>query len=294
MQRWRSLIERRRSHADAPVPGNIGATWDVPGRGLGRPAGRPPRGSRRGRRAGVTVTPAGPLPSGTQTITVTGSGFDAVGNEANGVYVAFGPVTPAPNYYMDPSVYAVVKWVYPAGVESPRHGPDGCRRLVFHDARCALQLHHAHGPGGLLGGHLCGHHLRRSRVRGPNPGHVHAGDVRTGHRQRIRRRSDERGTGRLGTGCVDGRAGGVGSTCRIRGSGLRLRGRREPARRPDSTVPGAGRRPRAPTATEMRRPRRSGVFCTVPANRTLRTGRLPRYKGIYHAGCTGYPNPTYP
>ncbi len=23
-------------------------------------------------------------------------------------------------------------------------------------------------------------------------------------------------------------------------------------------------------------------------------GLLPRHKGIYHAGCTGYPNPTYP
>ena len=35
--------------------------------------------------------------------------------------------------------------------------------------------------------------------------------------------------------------------------------------------------------------------CTVPADPTTEAaGLLPRHKGIYHAGCTGYPNPTYP
>jgi hypothetical protein len=66
----------------------------------------------------VTVNPGGPLPSGTQTITVSGTGFDPVGNNASGVYVVFGPITPAPSYYIDPSIYAAVKWVYPAGQES--------------------------------------------------------------------------------------------------------------------------------------------------------------------------------
>jgi hypothetical protein len=30
------------------------------------------------------------------------------------------------------------------------------------------------------------------------------------------------------------------------------------------------------------------------APRPFGSGSLPRHKGIYHAGCTGYPNPTYP
>ena len=43
-------------------------------------------------------------------------------------------------------------------------------------------------------------------------------------------------------------------------------------------------------ATPPKRGRR-----TVPADPTTEAaGLLPRHKGIYHAGCTGYPNPTYP
>ena len=43
-------------------------------------------------------------------------------------------------------------------------------------------------------------------------------------------------------------------------------------------------------ATPPKRGRR-----TVPADPTTEAvGNLPRHKGIYHAGCTGYPNPTYP
>ena len=49
------------------------------------------------------------------------------------------------------------------------------------------------------------------------------------------------------------------------------------------------------TAVEMRRPLRRGVAFTVPADpATEVAGLLPRHEGIYHAGCTGYPNPTYP
>lgn len=66
----------------------------------------------------VAVAPAGPLAAGTQTITVSGTGFDPVGNNGSGIYVVFGPITPAPNYYIDPSIYGAVKWVYPAGQES--------------------------------------------------------------------------------------------------------------------------------------------------------------------------------
>ena len=66
----------------------------------------------------VTVDPAGPLAAGTQTITVSGTGFDPVGNNGSGIYVVFGPITPAPNYYIDPSIYGAVMWVYPAGQES--------------------------------------------------------------------------------------------------------------------------------------------------------------------------------
>jgi len=71
----------------------------------------------------VTVEPAGPLPQGTQTITVSGSGFDPVGNHGNGVYVVYGPITPAPGYYMDASVYAAFKWVHPTGQASGAEAP---------------------------------------------------------------------------------------------------------------------------------------------------------------------------
>ena len=68
----------------------------------------------------VTVDPAGPLPAGAQTLTVSGTGFDAVGNGGNGIYVVFGPVTAAPGYYMDPSVYSAgLKWVHPGAAGSP-------------------------------------------------------------------------------------------------------------------------------------------------------------------------------
>ena len=68
----------------------------------------------------VTVEPTGPLPAGTSTVTVSGSGFDPSGN---GVYVVFGPITAAPGYYLDPSVYAAFKWVHPAGQVSGAEAP---------------------------------------------------------------------------------------------------------------------------------------------------------------------------
>jgi len=41
---------------------------------------------------------------------------------------------------------------------------------------------------------------------------------------------------------------------------------------------------------------RRSRFVAVPVKgRPVETDRLlPRYKGIYHVGCTDYPNPTYP
>lgn len=70
--------------------------------------------------AAVTVEPVGPLPQGTTTLTVTGQGFATSGN---GVYVVFGPITPAPGYYMDPSLYGAFKWVSPGGADTPATAP---------------------------------------------------------------------------------------------------------------------------------------------------------------------------
>jgi hypothetical protein len=71
----------------------------------------------------LRVVPAGPLPAGTQALTVSGSGFDPVGNRGNGVYVVFGPIVPAPAYYLDPSIYAAFKWIHPTAPESGAESP---------------------------------------------------------------------------------------------------------------------------------------------------------------------------
>jgi hypothetical protein len=68
----------------------------------------------------VTVAPTGTLPAGAATLTVTGTGFDPAGN---GIYVVFGPVVPAPTYYMDPSIYGSFKWVHAGANESPAEAP---------------------------------------------------------------------------------------------------------------------------------------------------------------------------
>ena len=69
--------------------------------------------------ASITVEPA-TLENGATTLTVTGSGFDPAGN---GVYVVFGPITPAPTYYSDPSIYGAFKWVHAGASESPVEAP---------------------------------------------------------------------------------------------------------------------------------------------------------------------------
>jgi hypothetical protein len=71
----------------------------------------------------VTVDPQGPYPAGTQTVTVSGRGFDAQARTSTGIYVLFGPVTAAPGYYLDPSTYGAFKWVYLGGVDSPATAP---------------------------------------------------------------------------------------------------------------------------------------------------------------------------
>jgi hypothetical protein len=72
--------------------------------------------------ASITVAPVGPIPAGPSTLTVTGQGFDPAGN---GVYVVFGPITPAPGYYQDPSLYGAFKWVHPGATESAAEAPLG-------------------------------------------------------------------------------------------------------------------------------------------------------------------------
>jgi hypothetical protein len=67
----------------------------------------------------LTVAPTS-FPAGTATLTVTGSGFDTAGN---GVYVVFGPITEAPAYYSDPSIYGAFKWVHVGATESPAEAP---------------------------------------------------------------------------------------------------------------------------------------------------------------------------
>lgn len=76
----------------------------------------------------VTIEPAGPLPAGTTTVTISGVGFDPTAARGNGIYVVFGPVTPAPGFYTDAGLYSAFKWVAPGGVESPATSvlaPDG-------------------------------------------------------------------------------------------------------------------------------------------------------------------------
>jgi hypothetical protein len=68
----------------------------------------------------VSIEPAGPLPAGSVTLTVSGIGFEPAGN---GIYVVFGPVTPAPGYYLDPSIYGSFKWIHAGANESPAEAP---------------------------------------------------------------------------------------------------------------------------------------------------------------------------
>ena len=230
----------------------------------------------------VTVDPAGPLASGAQTLTVTGTGFDAVGNSGNGVYVVFGPVTAAPTYYMDPSIYSPgLKWVHPGAQSSPAEA------VMAADGSFTTTLDIQSGFDNTAGHVDCAIVACAVITIGAHGSQDRSQDTCT---------SVPFVAGDAGASVSPGASAApvpsaapasmapVGSATPV-GSG----GPADPAHPSRVRQPPDGLRP-----TEMRRPRRSGVFCTVPANRTLRTGRLPRYKGIYHAGCTGYPNPTYP
>lgn len=73
----------------------------------------------------VEVVPRDGVPAGATTLAVSGSGFSTAGN---GVYVVFGPVTPAPGYYVDPSLYSAFRWVHAGAGASPVEAalaPDG-------------------------------------------------------------------------------------------------------------------------------------------------------------------------
>jgi hypothetical protein len=58
-------------------------------------------------------------------------------------------------------------------------------------------------------------------------------------------------------------------------------------------VPGT-RRPDRFRAKSSERPSEENRSDAVPVNCPPKRTLLPRYKGIYHVGCTDYPDPTYP
>lgn len=68
----------------------------------------------------VTVEPVAGLSAGATTVSITGTGFSTSGN---GIYVVFGPVTPAPGYHQDPSIYGAFKWVHPGEGGSALEAP---------------------------------------------------------------------------------------------------------------------------------------------------------------------------
>ena len=83
-----------------------------------------------------------PARAGATTLTVIGDAASIRGNNGNGIYVVFGPITPAPTYYMDPSIY----WrrssgSIPGARDSPRGGAHGRRWYLHDDPRHRVQLH---------------------------------------------------------------------------------------------------------------------------------------------------------
>jgi hypothetical protein len=68
-----------------------------------------------GQAPSVSVEPDD-IGTGSTILTVTGTGFDTGGN---GVYLVFGPVSAAPEYYSDPSLYGAFRWVHAGAGASP-------------------------------------------------------------------------------------------------------------------------------------------------------------------------------
>jgi hypothetical protein len=68
----------------------------------------------------ISVDPTEGLPLDGATLTVSGQGFST---EGNGLYVVFGPVTSAPGYYTDPSIYSAFRWVHKGAGDSPIEAP---------------------------------------------------------------------------------------------------------------------------------------------------------------------------
>lgn len=65
----------------------------------------------------VTIEPGTELAAVAQEITVRGTGFDPEANGGVGLYVVFGPRTPAPTYYTDAELYIAARWVHPGAAE---------------------------------------------------------------------------------------------------------------------------------------------------------------------------------
>ncbi|GAA0951005.1 hypothetical protein [Actinocorallia libanotica] len=63
--------------------------------------------------ASVRVTPAGSLTAAGATVTVSGSGFDAAGNNGFGIYVVFGPKKA--NFSQDANAFGAARWVHVKG-----------------------------------------------------------------------------------------------------------------------------------------------------------------------------------
>jgi hypothetical protein len=70
--------------------------------------------------ATLSVEPSHDLRPDGATLSITGSGFSSAGN---GIYVVFGPIVPAPDYYLDPSIYAAFRWVHAGAGDSPIEAP---------------------------------------------------------------------------------------------------------------------------------------------------------------------------
>jgi hypothetical protein len=70
--------------------------------------------------AAIVVEPSDGLPADGATLSITGSGFSTAGN---GVYVVFGPITPAPGYYLDPGIYGAFRWVHAGATDSSIEAP---------------------------------------------------------------------------------------------------------------------------------------------------------------------------
>lgn len=72
--------------------------------------------------ASVRVTPAAGLSASGASVSVSGSGFDATGNNGFGIYVVFGPKKA--NFHQDANAFGAARWVHVKGAGgSPGQAP---------------------------------------------------------------------------------------------------------------------------------------------------------------------------